>query len=69
MQQVSCCSLIWVQQVAGRRQHNWKSARSGGSTMVWLGMILAMILAQSLQGWSEWGIRITVLSSLGANLY
>jgi hypothetical protein len=36
--------------------------------MFWLEMILAMILAQSLQGWSEWGFRITVLSSLGANL-
>ncbi|CAD6267595.1 unnamed protein product [Miscanthus lutarioriparius] len=36
--------------------------------MFWLGMILTMILAQSLQWWSEWGFRIAVVSSLGANL-
>ncbi|KAG0521139.1 hypothetical protein BDA96_08G135600 [Sorghum bicolor] len=36
--------------------------------MVWLGVVLAMILAQSVQWWSEWGFRITVLGSLGANL-
>jgi len=36
--------------------------------MFWLGMILTMILAQLLQWWSEWGFRIAVVSSLGANL-
>ncbi|CAD6267602.1 unnamed protein product [Miscanthus lutarioriparius] len=36
--------------------------------MFWLGMMLTMILAQSVQWWSEWGFRITVVSSLGANL-
>ncbi|CAN6356183.1 unnamed protein product [Urochloa humidicola] len=36
--------------------------------MVWLGMILAMIWAQSVQWWSEWGFRVAVLSSLVANL-
>ncbi|CAD6267625.1 unnamed protein product [Miscanthus lutarioriparius] len=36
--------------------------------MFWLGMMLTMILAQSVPWWSEWGFRITVVSSLGANL-
>ncbi|KAG2642102.1 hypothetical protein PVAP13_2KG263100 [Panicum virgatum] len=36
--------------------------------MFWLGMVVIMILAQSRQGWSEWGFRITVISSLVANL-
>ncbi|CAL4899267.1 unnamed protein product [Urochloa decumbens] len=38
-------------------------------SMVWLGMIVAMIWAQSVQWWSEWGFRVTVLSSLVANLF
>ncbi|CAN6361003.1 unnamed protein product [Urochloa humidicola] len=38
-------------------------------SMVWVGMIMAMIWARSAQWWSEWGFRITVLSSLVANLF
>ncbi|CAL4899277.1 unnamed protein product [Urochloa decumbens] len=38
-------------------------------SMVWLGMILAMIWAQSVQWLSKWGFRVTVLSSLVAHLF
>ncbi|CAN6338378.1 unnamed protein product [Urochloa humidicola] len=36
--------------------------------MVWVGMIVAMSWAWLVQSWNEWGFRITVLSSLVANL-
>jgi len=35
---------------------------------LWFGTVVVIILAQLKQGWNEWGFRITVILSLGANL-
>ncbi|TVU17355.1 hypothetical protein EJB05_33383, partial [Eragrostis curvula] len=43
-------------------------ARRQGSTMIWLVLMLTMLYAVVPQWWSEWGFRIWVMASLGANV-